>query len=83
MTGISRWINSSPAEPGVPLTPPDSEFSPFDAAQYQEVREVPRRHREYLLRQKERGELALGFVFIPHVLVGGPIDISGLERIDL
>jgi hypothetical protein len=44
---------------------------------------VPRLHREYLLRQKERGELALGFVFVPHVLVGGPIDISRLELIDM
>lgn len=79
----SHWLNSSPGEQGIPQTPPDSEFSPFDAAQYQEVCEVPRLHSEYLLRQKARGELALGFVFIPHVLVGGAIDISGLERVQL
>ena len=79
----SHWLNSSPGEPNVPLTPPDSEFSPFDASRHRETREVPRLHREYLLRQKKRGELALGFVFVPHVLVGASIDISGLPLIDL
>ena len=79
----SHWINSSPGTAGVPLTPPENEFSPFDASLYQEILEVPRLHREYLLRQKERGELALGFVFVPHVLVGAPIDIAGLELTDL
>jgi len=79
----SHWINSSPGDPNAPLTPPESEFSPFDASQHGEPYEVPRLHREYLLRQKERGELALGFVFVPHVLVGAPIDITGLELTDL
>lgn len=79
----SHWINSSPGEANVPLTPPEDEFSPFDSFQHQEIRAVPHRHREYLLRQKERGELAPGFVFVPHVLVGAPIDFSGLELLDL
>ncbi len=79
----SHWINSSPGEGGVPLTPPDDKFSPFDATYYKEIREVPPLHREYLLRQKDRGALALGFVFVPHVLVASPIDISGLELVDL
>jgi len=79
----SHWINSSPGEIGVPLTPPSEEFSPFDAVHYRETREVPALHSEYLLRQKSREALALGFVFIPHVLVASAIDISGLELIDL
>jgi hypothetical protein len=79
----THWINSSPGEAGVPLTPPENEFFPFDAAQYKEIQEVPPLHSQYLLRQKARNELALGFVFIPHVLVASPIDISGLEMIDL
>jgi hypothetical protein len=79
----SHWINSSPGEANVPLTPPEHEFSSFDVSTYQETRAVPRLHSEYLLRQKERGELALGFVFVPHVLVGATIDISGLELMDL
>ena len=41
--------------------------------------QVPQLHTEYLLRQLARGERALGFVFVPHVLVGSPIDVSGLE----
>jgi len=79
----SHWVNSSPGREGVPLTPPENEFSQFDASLYQETLEVPRLHREYLVRQKERGELALGFVFVPHVLVGAPIDIAGLELTNL
>jgi hypothetical protein len=79
----THWINSSPGEAGVPLTPPDDEFFPFDAAHHQEPREVPKLHREYLLQQKAKGALALGFVFVPHVLVAAPIDISGLEILDL
>ncbi len=79
----THWINSSPGEEGVPLTPPEEEFSQFHADQYRETREVPALHSEYLLRQKARGMLALGFVFVPHVLVGSAIDLSGLEMIDL
>jgi hypothetical protein len=78
----THWLNSSPGE-DVPATPPSDEFSPFDPATYRELTEVPARHEEYLLRQKERGELALGFVFIRHVLVAGPVDLSGLEPVSL
>jgi len=79
----SHWINSSPGDATVPLTPPQSEFSVFDAATHAELAEVPDRHRQYLLRQLQRGERALGFVFIPHVLVAAPIDVSGLDPIAL
>lgn len=79
----SHWINSSPGESDVPLTPPDDEFTLFDAYQHLEVQEVPSRHREYLLRQLASGKRALGFVFVPHVLVAAPIDISGLDLVDL
>jgi hypothetical protein len=79
----THWINSSPGEESVPLTPPAHEFSPFVASQHAETREVPGLHRDYLLQQKARGALALGFVFIPHVLVASPIELSGLEMIDL
>ena len=78
----THWINSSRGE-DVPDEPPAVEFSPFDAAGHEEVGEVPALHLEYLERQKTRGELALGFVFVPHVLVAGPIDISGLELLEL
>jgi hypothetical protein len=33
----------------------------------------------FVRRQQARGERALGFVFIPHVLVAAPIDVSGLQ----
>jgi hypothetical protein len=74
----AHWINSSPHDPTVPAEPPIEDFSSFDAAAHREPTEVPPRHIEYLLRQKSRGERALGFVFIPHVLVASAIDISGL-----
>ena len=79
----SHWLNSSPGDTSVPATPPEDEFSAFDPATYQETTEVPALHREYLERQLERGARALGFVFVPHVLVAAPIDLQGLEIIDL
>jgi hypothetical protein len=78
----THWINSSPGE-DVPLTPPDEEFSRFDASTYAELSDVPQLHLDYLKRQIDRRELALGFVFIRHVLVAGPIDLSGIELFDL
>jgi hypothetical protein len=78
----SHRINSSPGE-DVPLKPPSEAFSVFDPDRYEETREVPPSHLEYLERQRARGQLALGFVFVPHVLVAGPIELSGLELIEL
>jgi hypothetical protein len=79
----THWINSSPGDPSVPLTPPEHEFSAFDVSGYHEATEVPAPHRQYLLRQKARGERALGFVFVPHVLVAAAIDVSGLPLLEL
>ena len=73
----SHWINSSPGE-HVPLAPPAAEFSPFDAATYEELEQVPGLHLDYLRHQLTIGRPALGFVFVRHVLVAGPVDISGL-----
>lgn len=78
----THWINSSPGE-DVPLTPPDTEFAQFDPENYSEPREVPQLHVDYLLRQKSRGQLALGFVFVRHVLVAGPVDLSGIDLIEM
>ena len=74
----AHWINSSPNDPTVPTVPPIEDFSPFDAATHREPTTVPPLHTEYLLQQLKRGERALGFVFIPHVLVASEIDVSGL-----
>lgn len=76
-----HWINSSPGE-DVAKEPPATDFSPFQPEAYAEEVEVPALHLDYLERQKARGELALGFVFVPHVLVAGQIDISGLELLE-
>lgn len=81
-TSATHWINSSPGE-DVPLTPPDSEFSRFDPNAYSELREVPQLHLDYLLHQKTHGKLALGFVFVRHVLVAGPVDLSGIDLIEM
>ncbi len=75
----THWINSSPGDPNVPLTPPEHEFFPFSATTYEEVTQVPELHLDYLRRQQSRGERALGFVFVPHVLVASAIDVSGLQ----
>jgi hypothetical protein len=78
----THWINSSPGE-DVPLTPPAAEFSPYDAGSYAEQGEVPRLHLDYLRRQLERREPALGFVFVRHVLVAGSIDLSGVDLLEM
>jgi hypothetical protein len=73
----SHWLNSRPGEK-VRSTPPEDEFTPFDADTYEELLETPRLHLEYLSEQLATGQPALGFVFVRHVLVAGPVDISGL-----
>ncbi len=78
----THWINSSPGE-DVPLEPPSEAFSAFDPDSYEETLEVPPLHLEYLERQRVRGQVALGFVFVPHVLVAGSVDLSGLQRVEL
>ena len=77
-TSSTHWINSSPNDPTAPTEPPIEDFFPFDAASHREPTTVPLLHTEYLRRQSKRGERALGFVFIPHVLVASAIDVSGL-----
>lgn len=76
----SHWINSAPGE-DVPLTPPEREFTPFDPTTYRELAEVPALHLDYLRRQLAAGRPALGFVFVRHVLVAGPVDLSGIELV--
>ena len=73
----THWLNSRPGEK-VRSTPPEDEFTVFDIDTYQELLETPRLHLEYLSEQLAAGRPALGFVFVRHVLVAGPVDISGL-----
>jgi hypothetical protein len=73
----SHWLNSRPGE-NVRSTPPEDEFTPFDLDTYQELLETPQLHLEYLSEQLAARQPALGFVFVRHVLVAGPVDISGL-----
>jgi hypothetical protein len=75
----THWINSAPGR-DVPLVPPAGEFTPFDPTDYHELSEVPQRHLDYLVEQRDRGQNALGFVFVRHILVDGPIDIAGLQH---
>lgn len=78
MTAALIWLNSRPGQ-NVPATPLEGEFAPFDPSTYEELADVPQLHLVYLLEQREAGEPALGFVFVRHVLVAGPVDISGLS----
>lgn len=78
-----HWLNTAPNDPDAALEPLRSDFTPFDPTLYQEPQTVSSRHTEYLQRQVQRGEPALGFAFIPHVLVASPVDISGLARVPL
>ena len=74
------WINGAPGE-DVPFAPPADEFEPFDALRYRRLSAVPSAHLDYLRRMKARGERGLLFVHVPHGLVAGPIDASGLRPI--
>jgi hypothetical protein len=78
----THWLNSRPGQ-DAPATPPEDEFTPFSVDTYQELTEVPRRHLDYLTEQRDAGQPALGFVFIRHVIVAGPVDISGLPHTPL
>jgi hypothetical protein len=74
----TMWINGAPNE-DVPLTPPTDEFEPFDPDFYRPLNAAPPAHVDYLREQRARGEKSLMFVHIPHILVAGPIDVSGLK----
>ena len=74
----TTWINGAPGD-DVPLTPPLEEFEPFDPKRYQPLSEPTARHIEYLRRMNTDGKRPLMFVHIPHILVAGPIDVSGLR----
>jgi hypothetical protein len=78
----THWLNSRPGQ-DVPATPPEDEFTPFSVDTYEELSEVPQQHLDYLTEQRDAGQPALGFVFIRHVIVAGPVDISGLPRTPL
>ena len=75
------WINGYPGE-DVPLSPPLEEFETFDWDRYRELTAVPPAHLAYLEQSKARGKPPLMFVHIPHVLVAGQIDTTGLRRIN-
>ena len=75
-----HWRNSRPHGEDVPEVPPDSDFTPFDPATYEELAEVPQLHLDYLVEQRSSGVPALGFVFVRHVLVDGAVDVTGLAR---
>jgi hypothetical protein len=79
-SGRTLWINGAPDE-DVPLTPPDDEFEPFNPRLYRELSEPTSAHLAYLARMKSAGKPPLMFVHIPHILVAGPIDVSGLEPV--
>jgi hypothetical protein len=74
------WINGYPGE-DVALAPPLDEFEAFDADRYRELPEVPYAHVTYLEERKAQKKQSLMFVHIPHVLIAGRIDTTGLPQI--
>jgi hypothetical protein len=75
-SGKTLWVNGAPNE-DVPATPPTDEFEVFDPQRYAPLPDVTDLHMSYLQRLKAEGRRGLMFVHIPHVLVAGPIDVSG------
>jgi hypothetical protein len=72
------WINGRPGE-DMPDEPPREEFSAFDGDRYRELHDVPEAYPRFLAEMAKLGRPPLTFPTIPHVLVAGPIDVSGLE----
>jgi hypothetical protein len=72
------WVNGAPGE-NVPLAPPPEEFEPFDPDRYRPLDRAPDAHLAYLRQMAARGARPLMFVHVPHVLVAGPIDVSGVR----
>ena len=64
------------------LSGPPEHFSLFDPDAYEELGEVPQAYREYLKGSVQDGNVPMLYVTIPHVLVAGPIDTTGLSRVD-
>jgi hypothetical protein len=58
---------------------PLNELRNTDAERYRELPDVPEGHRAYLQQMRDEEKPALMFVHIPHVLVAGPIDTTGLR----
>jgi len=73
-----HWINSRPGAGDADASPLETDFEPFDSARYEELTAVPPAHTDYLREQRRAEEAALGFVFVPHVLVRGAIPVSDL-----
>lgn len=75
----AHWLNTRPGVAGAATEPAAQDFSRFDAATYREPVDVPPAHERYLREQHALGEPALGFAFVPHVLVLGAVDLAGLD----
>ena len=56
----------------------EDEFIPFDADAYEELTKAPAAYAAYMHRLRESGRPGRHFGYVPHVLVAGPIDVSGL-----
>ena len=63
------------------LSLPRADVSWFDGARYRELDRPPSRHLEHLRERREQALRARPFAFVPHVLVGAPLDVAGLERV--
>jgi hypothetical protein len=73
------WVGGAPGA-DIAQAPPADEFEPFDAERYRPLEAPPPAHLDWV-RSLEPGKPSLMFVHIPHVLVAGPIDVSGLRMV--
>ena len=62
--------------------PRAADFAPFDPARYAELGGLPAGTLEYYAACARAGRLALMFHLVPHVLVAGPVDVAGVERVE-
>ena len=63
------------------LSLPSGDVSWFDPARYRELDAPPARHLEHLCEHREQGGRVRPFAYVPHVLVGAPLDVAGFELV--
>jgi hypothetical protein len=60
------------------VLPPQGEFTWFRASAYRELTAAPLDYHEHLRERSRDARRPRPFAFVPHVLVAGPVDVSGV-----
>jgi hypothetical protein len=67
------------ASSDAPIQLSERDFTWFRPAAYRELVDAPPRHQEHLRQRSKQGRRPRPFAYVPHVLVAGPIDVTGVS----